>query len=186
MHGFAGDMNAVRAAVAQGDVRALTRAQEEDGLVLSVDLMAHTAQLGQLEVMQHLRLRGCGWDARVCAAAARGGALACLRFAREHGCAWNAQTCAMAAAGGHLDCLTYAHENGCPWDAGTCTAAIRERRMNCLRYACFWGCPWDRYTWHAAHAWDAALELAHECGFAPPDPYPNPEYADPAAADDAR
>ena len=51
------------------------------------------------------RENGCPWDARVCAAAARGGHLETLQWARANGCPWNEDTCACAAWGGQLDML---------------------------------------------------------------------------------
>ena len=53
------------------------------------------------------RDRGCPWDERTCAYAAKGGHLVVLEWARASGCPWDERTCAYAAEGGHLEVLKW-------------------------------------------------------------------------------
>ena len=88
-------------AVMEGDVEALEwLIQLFDGKGLKwreIDIGAGLSRLaagrGKIESLTCLRANGCPWDARTCAAAARGGHLEVLQWARQNGCPWDEETC---------------------------------------------------------------------------------------------
>ena len=81
---------------------------------LCKEASAHLPDLGELKWR---RAKGCPWDARLCAFAARGGHLELLKWRRAKGCPWDARLCAFAARGGHLELLKWLRAEGCPCDA---------------------------------------------------------------------
>jgi len=97
-------------------------------------------------LLQWARENGCPWDARVCAAAARGGHLETLQWARANGCPWDLMTGVEAASGGFLETLKWARENGCSWDVDTCTAAAKHGHLRVLKYLRLNKCPWNSWT----------------------------------------
>ena len=58
----------------------------------------------------------------------RGGHLELLKHLREKGCEWDESTCAYAASEGHVHVLEYLRTNGCPWEQSrVCTVCCRRR-----------------------------------------------------------
>lgn len=114
----------------------------ENGLRRNEKLCAAIARLGNLDFLQHVRLRGCPWDYSTCAGAAEGGHFAVLKWARMKGCHWRTsspiggrpQSAAESAAkGGHLDVLRWAMDNGCGWNAATCSSAASGGHLEVLK-----------------------------------------------------
>ena len=98
------------------------------------------ARGGGLEVLKHVRERGCEWDASTCYYAAGGGHLEVLKWLRANGCEWGESTCAAAAQGGRLEVLKWLRANGCPWDLSTYQAARDEEHHDLLEWAVANGC----------------------------------------------
>ncbi|CAN0008308.1 unnamed protein product [Phaeothamnion confervicola] len=74
------------------------------------------AAAGLTDVLKWARTRGCPFDARVPAAAARGGHFETLRWLRTDAIVpWDRETAVAAARGGHIRTLEWALENGCAW-----------------------------------------------------------------------
>lgn len=101
----------------------------------------HAALNGNLQMLQSARIRGCPWDKRVCAAAAKLDRLDILEWAHENGCPWDGETCISAVRGGHLHVLKWLRARGCPWNLWVCYYAASQGNIDILRWAMFNGCP---------------------------------------------
>lgn len=91
-------------------------------------------QDGSVSLLEWARSAGCPWDAKTCAAAARGGHLDALKWLKSQGCPWDATSCTEAASRGDLDMLKWLREAGCPWDPNAAIAAAREGRLEVLKW----------------------------------------------------
>merc|ERR1711967_84411 len=93
---------------------------------------------GSVEILEHLKGRGYGFDEEVCKGAAQGGHLEVLKFlrAQDPPCPWNVQTCSEAALGGHLEVLKWlrSQDPPCPWDVGTCASAAKGGHLEALKF----------------------------------------------------
>ena len=108
------------------------------------DALHGAARGGHLELVKHLREKGCEWDERTCTAAASEGHVHVLEYLRTNGCPWNSEACMYAAAGDQLDTLKWLREHGCPWDRGTIDCAIEAGQLASLKWMHQHGCPgWD-------------------------------------------
>ena len=113
------------------------------------------AKGGHLELIKHLREKGCEWDERTCAAAAQEGHVHVLEYLRTNGCPWCSTACQLAASGDRLDTLKWLREHGCPWDRGTMAFAAVSGKFASLKWLHKHGCP----------GWDADLfATAVQCG----------------------
>jgi len=111
---------------------------------------------GRRDMLDHLRARGCPWDAGACAAAAREGDLEMLQWLRSHGCPWDSVVCSNAAGQGHAHVLWWAHAHGCAWDERACAEAAGQGYTGLLYNMRNMGCPWDeRVTTALARRRDA-------------------------------
>ena len=80
----------------------------ENGMQMTVHSTRVAAQIGNLNVLQWLRMMECAWDKTTCEGAAENGHLDVLQWARANGCPWDADTCSFAAKNGHLAVLEWA------------------------------------------------------------------------------
>jgi len=71
------------------------------------------AEGGNIEALQWLQAKGCIWDARTCAGAARWDTLEVLEWLLDNGCPWDSSTINAAARGGHIEVLKWAKFDGC-------------------------------------------------------------------------
>ena len=79
------------------------------------DVFTNAAWVGNLEVMQWLRVHDCPWwEEDVCAAAAGGGHLEVLKWLRDVGCPWDVNTLEYAHDFGHAHVIEWARDNGAP------------------------------------------------------------------------
>jgi len=109
------------------------------------------AEGGHLELVKHLREKGCEWDESTCAAAAQEGHVHVLEHLRTNDCPWDEESMAYAASEGQLDTLKWLHEHGCPWDEESMPCAARAGKFASLKWLHEHGCPgWDEYTFAAA------------------------------------
>jgi hypothetical protein len=127
---------------------------------------AAAAQEGHVHVLEYLRTNGCPWDSHVCKWAAYGDQLDTLKWLSEHGCPWNEEVTAVAAEMGYFEMLKWLHEHGCPWTAYTFGTAVIYGSLRNLMWMHENGCPWDEEATELA-ATDGHLEILkwlHENG----------------------
>ena len=127
---------------------------------------AAAAQEGHVHVLEYLRTNGCPWDSHVCKWAAYGDQLDTLKWLREHGCPWNEEVTAVAAEMGDFEMLKWLHQHGCPWTAYTFGTAVIYGSLKILMWMHENGCPWDQEATEFA-AGDGHLEILkwlHENG----------------------
>jgi len=111
------------------------------------------ARGGHLELVKHLREKGCEWDDSTCAAAASEGHVHVLEYLRTNGCPWDSFACVYVAAfGDHLDTLKWLSEHGCPWDEEVTAVAVELGYFEMLKWMREHGwCPrWDADLFAAA------------------------------------
>ena len=111
------------------------------------------ARGGHLELVKHLREKGCEWDERTCACAAQEGHVHVLEYLRTNGCPWDSFACVYVAAfGDHLDTLKWLSEHGCPWDEEVTAVAVELGYFEMLKWMREHGwCPrWDADLFAAA------------------------------------
>jgi hypothetical protein len=102
------------------------------------------ARGGHLELVKHLREKGCEWDEWTCAAAAQEGHVHVLEYLRTNGCPWNSDACSCAAGGDQLDTLKWLREHGCPWDRYAMVYAVEAGKFASLKWMREHGCTgWD-------------------------------------------
>ena len=106
-----------------------------------VEALRGAARGGHLELVKHLREKGCEWDEWTCAAAAQEGHVHVLEYLRTNGCPWNGTACTVAAAGNHLDTLKWLREHGCPWDEETIKYAAEAGKFASVKWLHEHGCP---------------------------------------------
>ena len=105
------------------------------------DALHGAARGGHLELVKHLREKGCEWDERTCAAAAQEGHVHVLEYLRTNGCPWDSNACASAAGGDQLDTLKWLREHGCPWDRYTMVFAVEAGKFASVKWLHEHGCP---------------------------------------------
>ena len=109
------------------------------------------AQGGHLELVKHLREKGCDWDDSTCACAAQEGHVHVLEYLRANGCPWDSDVCKWAASGDQLDTLKWLREHGCPWNEDTMDSAAEAGKFASLKWLHKHGCPgWTEYTFGTA------------------------------------
>ena len=109
------------------------------------------AQGGHLELVKHLREKGCDWDDSTCACAAQEGHVHVLEYLRTNGCPWDSHACMWAASGDQLDTLKWLREHGCPWNEDTMDSAAEAGKFASLKWLHKHGCPgWTEYTFGTA------------------------------------
>jgi hypothetical protein len=108
------------------------------------DALKGAARGGHLELVKHLREKGCEWDEWTCAAAAQEGHVHVLEYLRTNGCPWNSDACSCAAGGDQLDTLKWLREHGCPWDRYAMVYAVEAGKFASLKWMREHGCTgWD-------------------------------------------
>ena len=131
--------------------KGLLARQEVKDLATFRDALKGAARGGHLELVKHLREKGCEWDERTCAAAAQEGHVHVLEYLRTNGCPWCSTACQLAASGDRLDTLKWLREHGCPWDRGTMAFAAVSGKFASLKWLHKHGCPgWTEYTFGTA------------------------------------
>jgi len=119
------------------------------------------ASTNSLEVLQHLRKRGCVWDQEVCANAVSSGNTDILEWAIDNGCPLGCSVCADAAAAAQSDTkmatmMYLVDDHNCPLDAGVSASAAQCGDLEMLRWLVDErGCPVD------ARACSNAAEHGH-------------------------
>ena len=129
--------------------------------------MRGAARGGHLELVKHLREKGCEWDERTCATAASEGHVHVLEYLRTNDCPWDSDACASAAGGDHLDTLKWLREHGCPWDEKVTAVAAQNGYFEMLKWLHEHGCPgWDAESFAAAVTYGSlkVLTWMHENG----------------------
>lgn len=83
---------------------------------LTPRVIAMAALKGELDLVKHLKDRGCDRDERVCWVAAYGGHIGVLKWARSQRppCHWDCMTVKVAKNRKHPGIVKYAVDNGCP------------------------------------------------------------------------
>ena len=115
------------------------------------DVMRGAAKGGHLELIKHLREKGCEWEESACAAAAYEGHVHVLEYLRTNDCPWGEGACTCAASGNQLDTLKWLRERGCPWDFNAPAMAAENGHFEMLKWMREHGCPgWDEYTFARA------------------------------------
>jgi len=131
--------------------KGLLARQEVKDLATFRDALKGAARGGHLELVKHLREKGCEWDERTCAAAASEGHVHVLEYLRTNGCPWDSNACAYAASEDQLDTLKWLREHGCPWDEETIKYAVEAGKFASLKWLHEHGCPgWDADLFAAA------------------------------------
>ena len=121
--------------------KGLLARQEVKDLATFRDALKGAARGGHLELVKHLREKGCEWDERTCAAAAQEGHVHVLEYLRTNGCPWDSNACASAAGGDQLDTLKWLREHGCPWDRYTMVFAVEAGKFASVKWLHEHGCP---------------------------------------------
>ena len=162
-------------AVENGDLVELERFHQQEGAILTKELLVAAGEFGHLDCLRYIRESGCKWDILALSSAAWNGHLECVQYALENGCilgnrhletstiasaalnclkylreekqfAWDHATPTYAAGKGRLECLKYAHENGCEWNEYACEMAAFGGQLECLQYLLSHGCPYSTRT----------------------------------------
>ena len=124
------------------------------------------ARGGHLELVKHLREKGCEWNESTCTSAAQEGHVHVLEYLRTNDCPWNSEACLFAASGNQLDTLKWLREHGCPWDEEVTAAAAQNGHFEMLKWLHQHGCPWTAYTFGTAVIYGSlkVLMWMHENG----------------------
>ena len=108
------------------------------------ETLSGAARGGHLELVKHLREKGCEWNESTCTSAAQEGHVHVLEYLRTNDCPWNSEACLFAASGNQLDTLKWLREHGCPWDEEVTAAAAQNGHFEMLKWMREHGCPgWD-------------------------------------------
>ena len=144
---------------------------------LKGDACEFAATNGHQDMLEYVRLFGCGWNPKVSAAAAfkgdikmldwllkhhcpydasamsvaaRQGHFSLVKWLWDYGCPINQNVCSEAACGGHIDILKWARLNHFPWNAATCSNAAQGGHFEVVKWAHENGCLWDGTTSYRA------------------------------------
>ncbi len=101
------------------------------------DVVQHSVSSGAVSVLKFfLSTSGQPYpfDEKTSTLAASGGHLEVLKHLREKGCSWDAETSSAAARGGHLDVVKWALQNGCPRYHDMCQFAARDGHLKTLQW----------------------------------------------------
>jgi hypothetical protein len=139
---------------ARGGHLELVKHLREKGCEWDDSTCAAAASEGHVHVLEYLRTNDCPWNSDACSRAAGGDQLDTLKWLREHGCPWDSNLTAVAAENGHFEMLKWLHEHGCPWDEDTLSSAVVNGRLDMIKWLRENGCPWN----------EAATAVAAGCG----------------------
>jgi hypothetical protein len=190
----------VHIAAASGSVALMERLLLEHAIVMTGELMASAAEVGQLAMCQYLREQGCPWSARACLDAAGAGHCEVVRWLHSAGCPWQLAADPLnniaerTAFGGSVDLLQYLLQQGMLTGGGLLTQALAAAGAQGRREAAVWlrqhGAEWpadlrcrtvpwsrDMIAWARAEGCCAPVGLGYM------DPYSSSNAQHAAAAD---
>ena len=86
-------------------------------------------QNGSLATLKLLHSLSFAWDDVVPALAATVGQVDIIQWARDRGCPWSERSCQYVTYHGQFETLKWLCANGCPWDELTTTNAKDRRNI---------------------------------------------------------
>lgn len=128
---------AVRIAIFSNKMRICQILVEEYGALIHSSYYIIAAQMGNIEAIQYMLLRGIPKAQEACEEAANQDRLPCLKFLHEQGFPWDSDTLRLAIKKNtSIECLRYAFENGCrPSEGnGLLLRAIYLENLEAVRY----------------------------------------------------
>ncbi|KAG5191300.1 hypothetical protein JKP88DRAFT_174683 [Tribonema minus] len=110
------------------------------------------AKMGDVHLLERIRVRGEKLNRSICRGAAAGGHLHVLQYAKDNGYRGGEDACRAAAGGGHLEALKHIHADGALLTQFTFTQAARFGDVDVLEWLWQQDCPWSANTYAAAAA----------------------------------
>ena len=95
-------------------------------------IMKYATDIGGLELLKWVRMRGCPWAKDSCLEMAANGHLNLLKYAKADECPWDSSLSIFAAGGGYIAILEWLSANGEMFNHLTCTTASMNGQLEVL------------------------------------------------------